>query len=363
MPTPFNLRPPHLGPACRVGLLLVLIGAAGGIFGQQSAAYRAGEQAFQDKNYELASIRFQEAERESDGKTDASLFLAKSLVRLQRFGDAEASLNRHLSAHPQDAEGLFLRGYLLFRQNHAAASLEAYSAAAKVATPRADDLKIVALDYVVLHDDASAVGWLERSLRMNANDAETWYFLGRAYFSQSRFVDAERAFTDALRIDPAQIRARNNLGLTYEAENRPLDALREYEDSVARDRLLRGRVGDGAAKIALETEAQPYLNLGTLLVLQNRAADAIVVLREATGIDAGCVPCHLQLGRALAREGQLAGAREELVTAVHLQPNDAALHYELGLLYQRSGEKAAAKVELARSKELYGSKAAGPGVP
>ncbi len=345
-------------------LALLLAGAviAGG---QQPSACDAGRQAFLARNFAVAAQRFQEAESQAGSACGSSLFLAKSLLHLNRFSDAEAALKRYLEAHPTDSEASFLRGYVLFREDRAAPSLEAYTHAATLATPHADDLKIVALDYVLLHDDASAVRWLERSLQMNGGDPEAWYFLGRAFFSQSRFAEAEHAFLEALRLDPAELRARNNLGLTYEAENRPTDALREYQEAVAQDRAARSGAAAVAAKSppAAETEAQPYLNLGSLLVLQNRSAEAVPILRESTAMSTACVACHLELGRALVREGKLAAARVEFEVAVKLKPEDPALHYELGQLYQRSGDQAAAKVELARSKELYGNRAAGPAVP
>ena len=365
MPMPLILRlSARRNLSARLILVLLLAGAvhAGG---QPPSAYDAGQQAFLARNFGVAAQRFEEAESQAGSASDASLFLAKSLLHLNRFSDAEAALKRYLEAHPKNSEASFLRGFVLFREDRAAPSLEAYTHAATLAMPHADDLKIVALDYVLLHDDASAVRWLERSLQMNGSDPEAWYFLGRALFSQSRFAEAEHGFLEALRLDPAQLRARNNLGLTYEAENRPADALREYQEAVARDRAARSGTAAVAGKPppAAETEAQPYVNLGSLLILQNRSAEAVPILQESAAISVSCVPCHLQLGRALGREGKLAAARVELEVAVKLKPEDPALHYELGLLYQRSGDKAAAKVELARSKELYGNRAAGPAVP
>ncbi len=352
--------------------------------GQDPGVYEAARRAFGEKSFTVAARSFQLAELQPGGETDASLLLAKSLVKLNQFAEAEAALDKYLQRHPEDSDASFLRGYVLFRENRAAPSLEAYTHAATLATPRPDDLKIVALDYVLLQDAASAVRWLRRSVDMNGKDPEAWYFLGRSLFTQSQFIEAERAFTQALELDPTYLRARNNLGLTYEAENRPADALREYQKAVAQDRAARAAHPNAASAVSLEaaeadavadpgstasptptgeTEAQPYLNLGSLMILQNHATDAIPILRDATLLSASCVACHLQLGRALSRTGELPAARAELELAVKLNPADPSLHYELGLLYQRSGDTAAAKVELARSKELYGNHAAGPAVP
>ena len=345
---------------------------------QDPDRYKAATELFHKQDFAGAAAIFQQVEQVSPGRTDASLYLAKCQVNLGQFNEGDTVLTGYLASHPANGEAAFLHAYLLFRENKAALSLAAYTHAATLATPRGGDLKIVALDYVLLEDNASAVHWLQRATELEPGDPEAWYFLGRSLFHQSLFPEARQAFEHTLRLTPDSVRARNNLGLTFEAENHLDDAAKEYRAAIAQDQLQRkssSKLSSDAGnpptetpsilprhppETASETRAQPYLNLGSLLIRQSHSAAAVEALTEATEIASDCVACHQELGRAFAHLGRTRDARTQLEIAVKLRPQDAGLHYELGLLCQKDGDAAAAKAELMRSKELYGTRATDP---
>lgn len=303
------------------------------------------QDAFDGKRYADAAKLFDEAAADPQ-TTDAGTALlmeGKSLTNLNDFAGADKALRKCLARNARSSEALYLLGYVLQRENKPRESLEVFTRAAAVEPPTANDLKIVALDYVLLDDYADAVHWLERALKADPLNAEAWYDLGRARMTQGDFVPAEQAFQHALKISPRDVKSENNLGLVYEAENRVPEALRAYEAAIADQQ-----------GIAHPSE-QPLLNYGTLLISQNRSADAIRVLGPAVQIAPTDSACHEQLARAYAQAGKVAEAQQQMEQAVLLDQQNARLHYELGQLYRRVGRSKESEAELKQSAKLYGS--------
>src|ERR1041385_8418255 len=121
---------------------------------------------FHQRSWNDAAKAFQQCEIENPGKTDALLYRGKALVNVSDFAAAESSLESYTASHPKSDDALYLLGFVRFRRDHPRESLESFARAAKVKPPRADDLKIAALDYVLLEDYSSAAKYLEQSLRM-----------------------------------------------------------------------------------------------------------------------------------------------------------------------------------------------------
>jgi predicted Zn-dependent protease len=100
------------------------------------------------------------------------LGLAQANLDNGHYVNSEKLLRGYLANHPTDAGARYLLAYTLFRENKPADSLNEYTAAAKLRTPHEADLKIVALDYVLLKDYPDAQHWIHSALSLDANDAE-----------------------------------------------------------------------------------------------------------------------------------------------------------------------------------------------
>ena len=127
----------------------------------QTDTYTRAVASFKTKDYRKAADLFTEVEAESAGTTDAMLYKGKCLANLGDFAEAEATLRAYLERHPESPDALAFLGFVLHRENKPQESLEFYNRAAKIEAPHADDLKIVALDYVLLNDLQDAVKWLD----------------------------------------------------------------------------------------------------------------------------------------------------------------------------------------------------------
>jgi len=300
----------------------------------------------------------------------AALERARSLADQGRLEESEVAARRILKDHGEVAEAHFLLGYVLFRQIQAAtrqhggpqisqydqlgpalekrarekatASLAEYTLGARLKTPSAFDLKIVAMNYAVLGDYSDVDRWLTRALKWNPKDAESWYYLGRAKYNLNRFAEAIEAFRKCLDLRPEDAKAYDNLGLAYQGLGRGEEAVAAYKKAI--------ELGEGAAT----KSPDPYLNLGGYLLEQNRAGDALPYLETARAISPQESRGHEKLGKAYTELNRLPEAKTELEIAVGLAPENAALHYMLGQVYRRLGDGEKAAAELKKSEELRG---------
>lgn len=295
---------------------------------------------FQQRNWAQAAAAFQQCETASPGTTDALLYRAKALVNLNDYPAAATSLDSYIAAHPSSDDALYLFGYVRFRQDRPKESLELFARAAKLKAPEASDLKIAALDYVLLNDYEDAARYLTESLQMDPNDVEARYHLGRVRYQQNQFDPAIAAFEEVLRRDPASVKAEENLGLCLEAKNQNQAAIAAYRKAIELDSQSAGK------------SQQPYLDLGKLLTTLNRVSEAIPVLAQAVAIRPDSASANYELGRAQFAAGQVEQARSHLERAVQLDPQNSSTHYLLGRLYKKMGKDAAAAEQFKLTEEL-----------
>ena len=268
---------------------------------------------------------------------------ATQAMRANRLSEAEAQSRSFIAREPESSEGHFLLGMILFRQGRATESLAEYTEGAKYHDPDAKDLKVVALDYVLLNDYPNAEKWLTKSIAWDPSDAEAWYYLGRTKYAENRFEEAIAAFEHCLRLENRNVKAKSNLGLSLAGLGRTEQAEAVYREAIA---------WQAEWKVKL---AEPYIDLGDLLLDQNQTEDAIVALTQAQVIAPEEPRVPELLGRALSRQNKFAEARIHLEKAVKLSPGSAADHYLLGQVYRKLGMPEKAKAELDVAATLSNS--------
>jgi tetratricopeptide (TPR) repeat protein len=271
---------------------------------------------------------------------DPLLLRAHQAAEEGSFASGDAAVREFLTEHPSSADAHYLLGYILYREIHAKESLSEYTLAAQQRKPTAMELEIVALDYVLLGAFADADRWLSRSLAWNPANALGWYYLGRAKYNENRFAEAIDAFNTCLKLEPRNVKAEDNIGLSEEGLNHPEEAAKAFQTAISWE--------EGAS----EKNAQPFLNLGSLLADQGHADAGLPYLLKATEIAPRNPKAHEQLGRAYLKLKQLKNAQAELEEAVQLAPNSSSLHFELGMNYRDQGLKDQAKREFDRCATL-----------
>lgn len=271
---------------------------------------------------------------------DTPLAEARSLLELTKFAEAEQVTRRYLEVHKSSADGHYLLGYILFKKQDAKASLAAYTEAARYRQPSAADLEAVAGDYVLLKDYPDADKWFTKALESNPKDSLGWYYLGRTKYNENRFDEAVSAFEQCLKLDPRNVKAEDNLGLSFEGLNRVDQAETCYRTAI------------DWQKDAKDKNSGPLLDLGSLLLDNTRLDEALTYLLDAARLSPDDFRVHRQLGKTYTHLNQLDKARAELEQAVKLAPENAPVHFMLLQVYRKEGLMDKAKTESERYTAL-----------
>jgi tetratricopeptide (TPR) repeat protein len=278
-----------------------------------------------------------------DEQQSAALKSVRTLIAQGKFQDADAQLREYLQAAPDSAEARSLLAFVLFREDRPQLSLDQYTQAAKLRKPTAEDLKTVALDYVLLNDYSDAAHWMALSLDWRQNDADSWYVMGRIKYALNRFQESVDCFERSLKLASRNVKARNNEGLALEGLNRNDEAVAAYHEAIAWQ------------KDSTHPSEQPLLNLGIVLVNRGEVGEALPLLLQAEQIAPREHKIHEQLGRLYLKMDDLPKAQAEMEQAVTLSPDLASLHFQLGQIYKRLGMTDKARAEFARVGQLNGS--------
>jgi Flp pilus assembly protein TadD len=310
---------------------------------------------------------------------DPILSEAKSLADKGMTAEAERRVRQYLAMHPDSADAHFLLGHIIFREIQAEARLEShvalqaqgpmggvkvlganspdakdrdekakaslaeFTAGAKYHAPAAADLKVVAFDYVLLGDYPDADKWLTKMLEWTPNDSDGWYHLGRTKYSENRFAEAISAFQQCLQLDPKNVKAEDNLGLSFAGLGRNEEAAAAYQQAIAWQAQF------------IAKNPGPYIDMGSLLIEENRSQDALTFLLRATEIARGDSRAHELLGKAYTRLEELPKAQAELEKAIELSPQTPNLHCMLAPVYRKQGLAEKAKIEFDRCAAMAGS--------
>ena len=273
---------------------------------------------------------------------EAPLRDARKLIDAGEFQQAATLLKGYLQTEKGSAAAHELLAYSELRLNDAKDSLEEYTRAAAITHPSAEDLQNVAKDYVLLGDMKDAEHWALVAVQMDERDAEGWYVLGRIRFTLQRFQEAAACFERSLVLLPRSVKAENNLGLSYEGLNRTDDAIAAYRQAIAWQEGVE------------HPSEQPLLNLGIILIHQEKLADAKEVLVKAVAIAPGDPRIREELGHLYLDLKMLPEAKQQLEAAIALEPKKPALHFLLGKVYHQEGQEAKAKAEFVLSAQLSG---------
>ena len=306
---------------------------------------------------------------------DPALAPARLLLQQGKLSEAEAATRNFLLAHADSAEAHFLLGFILFREigekwreagkaqeatlpysdgsaigslaefrdAKARESLAEFTAGARYHAASAFDLKIVALDYLLLKHNMDADRWLTQSVQLNSRDAQAWYYLGRTKYSTGQFREAIEAFEQCLKLEPRNVEAENNVGLSYEALQRPDEAIQAFENAIAWQT-------ESSAK-----DPEPFIELAHLYLNENQPEKAVPYLSQSIAISPNVSKAHEELGKAYSLLHRLSEAQAELEKAIELTPQAPNVHCLLAPVYSKQGLEEKAKAESDRCAALSGT--------
>jgi tetratricopeptide (TPR) repeat protein len=199
---------------------------------------------------------------------------------------------------------------------------------------------LLALSYMTIGRLNWAQPEFEKLAATSPSNAVYPYWLARIAYRKMDIRSALTYVQTAIRLDPEFMKAYDQLGLCHEAAGNPDEALRAFEEAI--------RLNQRAAV----RSPWPTLNLGALLLKQQRFEDAEARLRESIAIDGRFPIAHLRLGQVLEKVQRYEEAIAELKRAASLDPTYPDPHYALARIYRQQQLAQAAKEELRIFQDL-----------
>ena len=264
----------------------------------------------------------------------------------------------------------FRQGAAALRDGDLGGAVRALVAAVQGAPESSEAHRILAHAYWFDEQPAKAVEHLRDAIRLNPADERARIALADVLAETRDFDLVERTLRETLAVMPASGAAHWRLGRLYQVLKRDVDARREFERALASDpvsgadRLLaaiarwHARELNGAAAVdacrhwidQAPNDPAAHNELGTALRTINRDDEALIEFLIAAVIDPHDAAAHVNIGQihlAAERYGEAASAFQHAVDA---QPNHAAARYGLAAALLRAGNEAEGgrQMEVAR---------------
>lgn len=175
-------------------------------------------------------------------------------------------------------------------------------------------------------------GW---SRRWRVGAVLVWTFLLAATTVQRNmdYRSGKTIWQSAVKANPANARAHNNLALALEQEGQFEAAIEHYERALS----------------AYAKSAEVHNNLGGVLLRVGRTEEAVAQLRRAVEIRPDYMAAQFNLGVALLRVGQPAAASEYLHKVLRVSPDFFAARLQAGRALVAAGQWAAGLTHLRRA--------------
>jgi len=212
---------------------------------------------------------------------------------------------------------------------------------------------------------------LKKAIKINPNDALAHNNLGIVLVKLNRYDEAEKEYREAINLDRNLGLAHNNLGNLLHDLNRYNEAEKEYREAIKLNRndadahynlgnllcdLTRYDEAEKEYREAIKlnrNDADAHYNLGNLLYKLTRYDEAEKEYREAINLDQNWVLAHNNLGAVLIKLNRYDEAEKEFREAIRIDSNGAEVYYRLGNLLLIAKRKDEAKQEILKAKELF----------
>jgi tetratricopeptide (TPR) repeat protein len=265
-------------------------------------------------------------------------------LRAGKWERAEQLLVKKIEAAPQSAELLKLLAQVFLADRRPLNAAIAIKKAEAIAPLDSQTRYQLAIAYLAMNHGDWARPELERLAQADQTNPLYHYWLGRLDYDAGQYASAAKRFEGIVEADDTFMKAFDNLGLCYEALNKPDEAIAAYRKAIALNRQSKS------------PSYWPPLNLGTLLRNRGELAEAETLLREAVKYDASAAKAHYQLGALLEQQDHLDHAVVAFKHAAASDPTYADPHYALARIYRRQGKVEAATQALATFQRLHDAK-------
>ncbi len=202
----------------------------------------------------------------------------------------------------------------------------------------------------------AAIGEYRTALKIDPEDFQARNNLGALFVALGRYPASIREYEEAIRLQPGKAEILSNLGIAWAQLGKTDKAMELFEQALARDPecvqaynnragvLLRlGRpeeaIADYRRVVAIKPDDdEAHYNLGLALGGKGAYEEAITQYRETIRLQPGSDGAHNNLGNALAALGRTGEAVREFERALEINPRLADAHNNLANLLAQKGD-------------------------
>jgi tetratricopeptide (TPR) repeat protein len=266
--------------------------------------------------------------------------LLQAAIGKRDYAGAEELLAGEAGRQPKSQPILLVLANVLFLDGKHLNCAAVLKKAEKLAPLDERNRFLLALSYVTIGRLNWARPEFETLARSFPSNAVYPYWLARIAYRKMD-IDASVAHArKAIQLDPAFMKAYDQLGLGYEALGSWDQAIAAFQEA-----------------IRLNSEAPapspwPSMNLGVLLLRLERLDEAEGHLRRSIRIDGNFPVAHHRLGQVLEKKDRLEEAIAEFQEAASLDPTYPDPHYALARIFRQRGDLKPAEKESSMFRNL-----------
>lgn len=236
---------------------------------------------------------------------------------------------------------LYQRAQLAFQQGQLAQAQELAEQHLKRNQPDAPAAhKLAGLSAFLLQRFEAFEKHMREAARLQPQDVEPPYHLGRYYFEDKRYEEALRAFNLVAQLDARHYKARYYTALVYQGQNELAQAQEAYQSAI---RLIEQQRA---------AYAWPYADLGRLLVNEGELERGLSWLYRGVRNDPKSPYAHYHYAKALFQQEASFEVKAELDEALKLDPDYSDAWYLLARYYQKTGATKLAQATFVKFEEV-----------
>jgi len=297
---------------------------------------------------------------QNPGIDDARLILGSALATKKDYRAAAQELQAFAKNNPTNTLGMIQLGKLYMAQGNTAEAEARFEAALKNDPDNLSAATELARLYVIQNRHDRAIQRLNQILSQNPKLTRIHEILGQVYFSRNDYSSAEAEYKKAAEADPENAAQQIALAQFYQNSgqaDRGIAVLQEFvgknpTDITARLQLARVFTGNKDYDKAFATAGEvlkindkdidALLMRGQILIMQNKAAEAILALQDAVEASPSSQEARYFLGLAAHQAGDLRRAEQEWQSAADRGSQSVQIHLALSQLKIDAGEPDAA---------------------
>jgi tetratricopeptide (TPR) repeat protein len=228
----------------------------------------------------------------------------------------------------------------LFNEKRYSESLAVLQRSLALNARDAEAYKLIALDAIRLDRLDVAEPALRSAAEIAPGDFAPRFHLGALLFTKGLFESARLELEKAIQLNPEYMPSHVFLGLALEELGSEQTALASYRRAIQ----MADRQG-------LRSE-MPSLSLGRLLYRLDRVDESLPPLKRAAELNPSSADAWLALGKTLFALSRNAEAVDALARSEALDPDQPDTHYVLARVYTATGRSEDAAGELRRFQTL-----------